>query len=252
MPINPCGMAMDLLRACYTTEMRFWKDNNLSVPIQWFFCDENAKDFPAHQLFGSGNWASPYGAWKGPGEVEDVPRPFFSGVNPGLSGQKFCGPLKGFTEGTTFPGIPLHANGAGLTPCCRPDIIPPCNVIVSLLPEVLYARIVFVTSNLISPLGQVGDEFTMTRIPGFDAWKSDRIWSNGESCFTQPIARCGNLNPEVFGWDENGAAAQPPLTFTDSPLHMFFDQVFSLKFGSCTFPPLAFENWSVEVQGVPF
>lgn len=54
----------------------------MTIPIRWFFAEENAKLFPGHTVFGSGNWASDKLSWPGPGEVLGAPRPWRDGSYP--------------------------------------------------------------------------------------------------------------------------------------------------------------------------
>lgn len=82
MPINPCGMVVDMLRSCYSTMVKFFVDSDLEIPVQWYFCDEHALPYPGHTLFGSGNWASSRDDWPGPGEVLGAPRPWNNGLMP--------------------------------------------------------------------------------------------------------------------------------------------------------------------------
>lgn len=129
---------MDLLRSCYSTEMRFWTDNALSIPVKWFWCDPGAKIFPDHHLFGSGNWASDRFNWDGPGEVLGAKRPYSKGeFIAGLLGEHFCGPVKGFTEGTVFPGVPLITGPDGVCACCVGNA---CGKWIN-VPRVLHARV---------------------------------------------------------------------------------------------------------------
>jgi len=82
-PINPCGTAMDLVRSCYTTTMRFYADSADEVPVRWYFCAPDADIFPGYTLFGSGNWASEKIDWQGPGEAAWRPREYSDGSPPG-------------------------------------------------------------------------------------------------------------------------------------------------------------------------
>jgi hypothetical protein len=77
-------MAVDLIRSCYETEMQFFTgDTHMSVPVTWYFCDENAKLLPHYTRFASGNWASEKIDWTGPGEVAWRPRDWATGEPPG-------------------------------------------------------------------------------------------------------------------------------------------------------------------------
>lgn len=65
---------MDVLRKCYTTDMRFFVDNPLTIPVRWYFAAKDAKWFPKPNKFSSGNYASDAGPWGWLGEVQDAPR----------------------------------------------------------------------------------------------------------------------------------------------------------------------------------
>jgi hypothetical protein len=112
-------MGMDLLRSCYTTKMRFWRDAATEVGVRWFFCAPDAEVFPYDTVFGSGNWASDRFDWPGPGEVLGAARDWSNGALPGeLLGKKFCGPLEAYTRGATTDMPALEANVQGICCCC--------------------------------------------------------------------------------------------------------------------------------------
>jgi hypothetical protein len=77
-------MIVDMLRSCYSTEMSFFVDDPITIPVQWYFCDEDALPFPGYNRFGSGNWASSRDSWPGIGEVLGAPRPWNNGLMPRL------------------------------------------------------------------------------------------------------------------------------------------------------------------------
>lgn len=165
-------MAMDLLRSCYETEMRMYRDSDVSFPVRWFFVDDDAKNFPEHTLFGSGNWASDRNDWPGPGEVLGAPRTWVDGAPiPFLDGQKYAGPLDGFMRGVAYPGVPLH--GSELGGCCACSLLYcSCAAQIDALgfPDTIYLRIVsFVVSGPLNPY-VVGQRFTFTRIPHTYTW----------------------------------------------------------------------------------
>jgi hypothetical protein len=75
-------MVMDMLRSCYSTKMKFFKDSDLEIPVRWYFCDDAAQAFPAHHLFASANWDSLPGGTNHVGEVVGAPRPYNDGLMP--------------------------------------------------------------------------------------------------------------------------------------------------------------------------
>jgi len=75
-------MAVDFLRSCYATQMKFFTDSDTYVAVRWYFCAPGAKNFPGYTRFGSGNWASDKLDWPGVGEVLGSPRPWVDGSPP--------------------------------------------------------------------------------------------------------------------------------------------------------------------------
>lgn len=243
-------MGMDLLRACYTTEMRFWIDRPDTVPVRWFWCDEDAEIFPGYHRFASGNWATKYGNWEGPGEVQEAPRPFDPGVNPGLDGHKFCGPQSSFIHGSPWPGKPLHANAEGLCPCCV-AVIPACNVYYGSLPNVLYAKILAVNSNIPQHAGTVGQEFTFTRNV-LDKYVSDIgftvpdffcSWTLGMDCGFHVPGQL-ELIPSGLGF------GFPPNTVTLDPWKAVWTNI-QVSWDLCSQSYGILENWTIVLSAEP-
>lgn len=165
-------MVMDLLRSCYTTEMRFFNDNPLAIKVQWYFARPLAMPFPEPHLFGSGNWASDRFFWPGPGEVLGAARPYSDGsIGNWFEGQRFAGPLKGFTEGTEYPGVPLNASETG--GCCACDFRDcSCGQIVD---AAAWRNVMRVTIEELIGAGplcpfSVGQVLIFTRTPGSYTW----------------------------------------------------------------------------------
>lgn len=113
-------MAMDVLRSCYRTEMKFWSNSDVAIPVRWYWCKPGAKVFPGHHRFGSGNWASKRENWPGVGEVLGVPRPWDRGEPlPLVTGQQQCGSLETFENGALFDGIEhTPRTNQGVPLCC--------------------------------------------------------------------------------------------------------------------------------------
>lgn len=154
---------MDLLRSCYETEMRFWSDSSLSIPVRWFFADADAKIFPGHHRFASGNWASDRDNWPGPGEVLGAPRTWSNGNLIGnLPGRKFCGPRAAFEDGASLADPALYAGENGVACCCK-CVDCPCIAWSASQPPTLQVRITAVRFGGVSPLGFVGQRFLLHR-----------------------------------------------------------------------------------------
>jgi len=78
--LNPCGLIMDYLRSCYTTEMVF-RDGDSAVEVEWYWTDPGAKCFPGWSRFSSGNWSSRDQVAGDLGE-QPGPKPWRNGSKP--------------------------------------------------------------------------------------------------------------------------------------------------------------------------
>jgi len=167
-------MGMDLLRSCYKTEMRFFRDDPLAIKVRWFWCDEEAEVFPFWNRFASGNWAGDKFNWDGPGEILGSPRIWDPGAPvEGLIGDHFCGPPVSYVEGDIYPGRPLNALPDGRCACCTP-LPPSCAETTAPLPDTLRLRILDIQLDPPSAPPSnffIGDEIDLVRaFPGESIW----------------------------------------------------------------------------------
>lgn len=114
-------MAVDVLRSCYRSQMRFDPARpDLTVEVEWFYCPPGAKIFPYPTAFGSRNYTEvrEY-ADLSLGEVEITQR-YAKGLTPGsLTGQRFCGNVAAFASGVDLVNGPtVGLDCSGLPACC--------------------------------------------------------------------------------------------------------------------------------------
>lgn len=123
---------MDLVRSCYKTKVRFFKDSDIEVSIRWFFCNPTAKLLGIYSRFSSGNWASQRDSWPGPGEVLGASREWSDGETPQWAiGQRHCGTGAQWADGPVFdPSFNAGIQPSGQPLCCGKDTGPtlPCPV----------------------------------------------------------------------------------------------------------------------------
>lgn len=103
MPIDPCGMVMDVVRTAYERDCKFFRANDTVIPVRWYRAPETAKFFPvAHKINSLAWYSSPWDA-EGVGEVYAAISKWKSGFTPPTAlGQDFCGPLEYFRQGCEF------------------------------------------------------------------------------------------------------------------------------------------------------
>lgn len=98
-PVSPCGLAVDLLRTCYTQQVRFYKDTDELTTIRWYFTD--APPLPVPTIYSSYVWDDDNGPRGGmhrgtvfQGEqLESLPV-WNNGLNPPVAGNPpghYCG-----------------------------------------------------------------------------------------------------------------------------------------------------------------
>jgi streptogramin lyase len=110
---------MDLIRSCYTTDMRLYTDSDQTTAVRWFFADENAKLFPGPTRFNSLNWSSDHWRADGPGEVMGAIRTYSRGEPARFqTGQRFCGTLDQFRDGASINDRRFPLSIFGAAPCC--------------------------------------------------------------------------------------------------------------------------------------
>lgn len=103
MPYNPCGMIMDVVRTCYARPTRFFRDNDLAIPILWYRAKPDAKFFPVPHRVNSLFWyRAPWEA-EGVGEIFNTPHAYSKGFcPPTASGQHWFGALQDHIEGAKY------------------------------------------------------------------------------------------------------------------------------------------------------
>jgi hypothetical protein len=113
-------MAVDTLRSCYTTRMRFYRDSDRTHKVRWFFCDAKAKRLPFYTVFASGNWLQDHRQdWPGVGEVKGAPRTWNNGLNRNQKkGNHACGTADMYAR-----GLSIEDNYVRDPNCCKAPLV---------------------------------------------------------------------------------------------------------------------------------
>ncbi len=119
-PFDPNGMAMDLLRSCYSGQIEYAP--GLFAPAVWYWCAPTALPFPEPHLFGSPTWDTVHPTVTSLGWNALAPRKYYNGRRLNASqGRDFAGPLAYFSEGAPSSGnLPRIADGYTPTVCVAP------------------------------------------------------------------------------------------------------------------------------------
>ena len=120
-PWSPCGLAVDLLRSCYSTDMAFYSgDLTQTCKVHWYFVEEGTPFLDFYHTFGSGNWADQTQDWPGVGEVLGAARPWRDGSTVGdAPGLVECGTLDQWQNGQPEPpATPVPVDQFGTPICC--------------------------------------------------------------------------------------------------------------------------------------
>jgi hypothetical protein len=76
----PCQTFVSLLRSCYSTKARFFKDDpTIEHFVEWYFTDPGAKWVGLENQFNARTWYGGYTDWPELGEIEGAPRTWVDG-----------------------------------------------------------------------------------------------------------------------------------------------------------------------------
>lgn len=111
---------VDLLRSCYSADVRFFTDSDRTIRIHWYFVDGPRLPFPT--VYGSSNWVAENGEWVDIlGEVSPGPRPYRKGNRPAIATflgvPHYCGTPDQWANGCSIADA-HYVGVADRDPCC--------------------------------------------------------------------------------------------------------------------------------------
>lgn len=110
-PLDSCGKAIDILRSCYRTKMRFGDSDDQVLDVEWYFVKDPTQLLGRPTAFGSTIWGKPEASSLGPGEVRGAPRPWRPGTPPSWDPTiNICGSVDDWANGFglgVLPQLPL-------------------------------------------------------------------------------------------------------------------------------------------------
>lgn len=175
-PLSACGRAVDYLRSCYRTKMRFGDTEASERWVQWQFVPADAPQLDRRTVFGSIQWGDrqPTG---GPGEVVGAPRIWVRGdPYPWPYGSPPCGTVPEWETGfgsSPLPELPVGPDG--VPECCGGDLPPvPVPQCPNGLPAVMHGRL----DNAQGGGGQPILFFDLLHVPGSSParWEGQVNW----------------------------------------------------------------------------
>lgn len=122
MPFHFCGLVLDMVRSCYYSHMRLWKDSDELTLGRWVASHPDARAYTDMCSFRSWHTWLRGETNSGVGEQTDGNYPYHNGMDPiGYRGQRLCGSRQAVLGGGMHgrdQEIQLAADGT--TPCCGP------------------------------------------------------------------------------------------------------------------------------------
>lgn len=146
-PWSPCGFAVDLLRSCYESEVRFYQDIEDTVRVRWYFVPKGTPFIPYRNNWVSMNWDSDPKPAYHLGEQPEYGRAWVNGTAVGSApGLHVCGTEEQWRFGQALPPsspVPVGPDGTPL--CCflggvfpvPPPLPPALGLVIHLRPEEL-------------------------------------------------------------------------------------------------------------------
>lgn len=130
MPIDPCGLAVDVGRSAHVGQMAFWRNSDTRQAVRWYNLPDDAPVIGIPTSFGSTNWlddkvgnAVPLGLV---GE-DQHPRPYNKGALPIFWAPRggYCGSARQWQDGSVLgQDPPLVFNALGYATCCFNEVDP--------------------------------------------------------------------------------------------------------------------------------
>lgn len=129
MPIDPCGMVMDIGRTAYQRDSTFFTDDGRAIPIKWYRAPDTAAFFPFAHKWGSLYWYSFPWTATGVGENYGSAVTYSNGFTPPTAlGTGFFGPAEYFRDGCKFDStVDVPRDTWGLAKACA---VPDCFILL--------------------------------------------------------------------------------------------------------------------------
>jgi hypothetical protein len=121
-PFDPNGMVMDLVRSCYSRNIRFVNgDPTQKAKATWYRAAPTALVFPGAHAFGSANWDTVHPTPIDLGDQEGDPWRWYNGRRINRSdGTRFAGPAAFFLHGADAPAILPRGTDGTPVECLKP------------------------------------------------------------------------------------------------------------------------------------
>jgi len=166
-PWSPCGRAVSLLRSCYTTQARFFREDERTTEIRWFFTAPDAPFVDNSGPWDSRNWDSDPKGLGELGEVVGAERKWSNGTPPAdfRGSAVFCGTPEQWRNGEALPpAVPVPVDQFGVPLCCAVETLPLPQPFVRFRSEEL--PVVPDGTEVTVWKGAPGTTFTATAAPG--------------------------------------------------------------------------------------
>lgn len=222
-PIHPCGLAVDRKRYCVREHMRFWRDSEQLVEVQWFWVPEGTPYVPHMGQFRGREFAKPdevqwYNARVFKGEMGERyydTRTRVRGDRPALAppthGARPCGRPDQWLDGSVVDIDPPLVAGLGGWPlCCDAVPLPPPPPPPP--PGCVQPMRINVSGFSEADAGALNGSFVLCKVTD-DFWSSDVVHAS----------YCGSLGGS-YSWELSRSGGGPLFNWALAPTGFSFDR----------------------------
>lgn len=204
-PMHPCGLAMDVIRSAYKTQMRLAPGSD-PVEVRWFF-PETVNIMPIPHTFGSNIWDNDWRLLEDDDQVGEVfgsPREWLSGAPDAAFGYAApAGPRSYWNGGPPGAWTPLALNVQGVPLQCLGGPLPPPAepVQTECCPDPIASHLWVVRLPPTDTFCPTWPEFVGADYdPGSEGWISAEIPVPTGGPVLTLLFRCREIAPDVWRW----------------------------------------------------
>lgn len=117
--MNPCGRTVQQLRSCYTADVKFFADSDVTTQVMWYFTPQSREWLGLEHSFGTSVWDEDWMPEPPIGEVRGS-EVYSKGYPPyPVPGAGLCGSSEQWLNGASInDSVPAYQPGTLIPVCC--------------------------------------------------------------------------------------------------------------------------------------